>query len=382
MAINRDNYTQTVVTAPTKPSETSYLDMKLMAPLIRQLWQDRILDEPRLQWDITSAKSFFKGNSLIDWSYLERNIRYGQQLIIPIKKDQNPFSLYTQSALSYDDVQNCTQMLDIPCEMPCISTAPTYDTITVSFDTMYAWGVRACVVTEDFYPFEWYMDQYGLSREAKNYGQEVDLWNKVINGGIAAPATTVAYEMAQVHPTQYWNNLGDFSADTIQQIRSAAYYMVTNYNVNPSIIMTPEMGQKIVSSVQTQWNFNANWQRVNTFEQWDVPGMMIDEQVRQIIGVNMYVLFLKRSPWMTYQVGGQVVTKYPLWSADMTKEYVAIMDPLVGFMYTRRGGHLDIMPYDCDKMLKGLIDTEFTASGITFPQYMTLLEYNRVPVVA
>lgn len=383
MATNSSNYTQTVVTAPTAPSTTDVLDMKLMGPLIRQLWQDRVIDEPRLQWDITSAESYFKGNSLIDISYLERNKRYGQRLIIPVKKDQNPFSLYQSTAATYDETTyNCTTQLEVPCEVPCISTAPSFDTLEVAYDTMYAWGVRACVPQQDFYPYEWYQDQYGLSREAKNYGREVDLWNKVIKGLIAAPATTVAYEMAQIHPTHYWNNLGDFSADTVQLIRGAAYYMVTNFNVSPNIIMTPEMGQKIVASVQTQWNFNASWQRVNTFEQFDVPGMMIDEQVREILGVNIYVLFLKRSPWMTYAgTGSVVVTKYPLWSADLAKEYVAILDPLVAYSFDTPGAHLDIMPYDCDKMIKGIIDTEIVASGITFPQYGMILEFNRNSVV-
>lgn len=382
MATNSANYTQTVVGAPVSPSTSEVLDMKMMGPLIRQLWQDKIIDEPKLQWQITSADSFFKGESLIDYPYLDRNIRWGQQLTAIIKKDQNPFSLYQSSQLEYDETtQNCANQLEIPCSVPCISTAPTFDTITFSFDTMYAWGVRACVPQEDFYPFEWYMDQYGLSREAKNFGREVDLWNKVIKGLVAAPATTVAYEMAQVYPTHYWANLGDYGLDTIGQIRSAANYFLTNFMVNPSIIMTPEMGHKIVASVQTQWNFNANWQRVNTFEQYDVPGMLIDEQVREILGVNLYVLFLKRSPWMTYNNGGTVVTKYPLWSADLTKEYVAIIDPLVGYSFDRPAAHLDIMPYDCDKMIKGMIDTEIVASGVTFAQYGMILEYNRIPVV-
>lgn len=386
MATNSDNYTQTPITAPVPPSGTSVLDMKVMAPLIRQLWQDRIIDEPRYQWDITSANSYFKGESLIDISFLNNNLRYGQKIIVPVKKDQNPFSLYQSSELDYGETINCTEQLELPCEVPCISTEPSFETLEFSYDTMYAWGVRACVVTEDFYPFEWYMDQYGLSREAKNYGREVDLWNKVIKGLIAAPATTPDLTLAQLHPTQYWDNLGDFSASTIELIRSAAYHMVTDYNMQPNIIMTPEMGQKIVASTQTQWNFNANWQRVNTFEQWDVPGMMIDEQVREIIGVNMYVLFLKRSPWMTYTVAGeggaqQTVTRYPLWSADLTKEYIAILDPLVGYQFDRPGTQLNIMPYDCDKMVKGLIDTEFVGSGITFPQYGTILEFNRIPVV-
>lgn len=383
MATYADKYTQTLPAAPTGPSESSVLDMKIMGPLIRQIWQTRVIDEPRISWDITSAHSFFTGESLIDWGTLLANLHYGQEIIVPIKKDQNPLNLYQSSAINYGTVgENCARQIEIPCELPCISTEPSFGTLRFSFDTMYAFGVRACVVTEDFYPYEWYQDQYGLSREAKNFGQEVDLWNKVIKGLIAAPASTIDINYVTAHPTQYWNNLGNFTANTIELIRSAANYFWNAYEVNPSMIMTPEMGQKIIASVQTQWNFNANWQRVNTFVQYDVPGLLIDEQVREILGVNMYVLFLRRSNWLSWTTTeGQTVSRYPLWSTDLTKEYIAILDPRVGYSVVRPGQHLDIMPYDCDKMYKGMIDTEFMGSGITFPQYGMILEFNRIPAV-
>lgn len=388
MATYSDKYTQTVPgTAPVGPSETSVLDMKIMGPLIRQIWQTRIIDEPRISWDVTSAHSFFTGESMIDWGELLRNLRYGQEIIVPIKKDQNPFNLYQSTAINYGAVgENCARQIEIPCEVPCISTEPSYETLRFAFDTMYAYGVRACVVTEDFYPYEWYQDQYGLSREAMKFGQEIDLWNKVIKGLIAAPATTIDVNYSTAHPTHYWNNLGAFSVNTIDLLRSAGNYFVNAYDVNPSMIMTPEMGRSIIAAVQTQWNFNANWQRVNTFQQYDVPGMLIDEQVREIIGLDMYVLFLKRSNWLTWTTtatggGTQTATRYPLWSQDLTKEYVAILDPRVGYSIVKPGTHLDIMPYDCDKMIKGMIDTEFMGSGITFPQYGMILEFNRIPAV-
>lgn len=382
MATYTDRYTQTVPgPAPVGPSSTDVLDMKIMGPLIRQIWQTRIIDEPRMEWQITSAHSFFTGEQMIDWGTLLNNLRYGQEIIVPIKKDQNPLNLYQSSPIQYGAVgDNCARQIEIPCSVPCISTEPSFETLRFSFDTMYAFGVRACVVTEDFYPYEWYQDQYGLSREAKDFGQEVDLWNKVIKGLIAAPATTVDVTRQAAHPTQYWPNLGNFTANTIDVIRSAANYYWNAWQANPSMIMTPEMGHKIVASVQTQWNFNANWQRVNTFEQYDIPGLLIDEQVREILGINMYVLFLRRSNWLTWngQAGGTFVTKYPLWSDDLAKEYVAILDPRVGYSIIKPGTHLDIMPYDCDKMIKGMIDTEFMGSGITFPQYGMILEFNRI----
>lgn len=384
MATYVDKYKQTVPgAAPTGPSSTSVLDMKIMGPLIRQIWQKRIIDEPRIRWQITSAHSFFTGESMIDWGELLSNLRYGQEIIVPIKKDQNPLNLYQSTPINYGPVgENCARQIEIPCSVPCISTEPSFETLRFSFDTMYAFGVRACTVTEDFYDMSWYMDQYGLSREAKDFGQEVDLWNKVIKGLIAAPATTIDVNYSAAHPTHYWSNLGNFTANTIDLVRSAANYFWNAYEVNPSMIMTPEMGRKFIAAVQTEWNFNANWQRINTFEQYDVPGMLIDEQVREILGINMYVLFLERSNWLTWTAAnGQQVTRYPLWSDDLSKEYIAILDPRVGYSIVRPGTHLDIMPYDCDKMIKGMIDTEYMGSGITFPQYGMILEFNRIPAV-
>ena len=58
------NYTQTTVTAPTAPSTESKFDIALMAPLIREMVVDGLIEEPKLQAVITSARSFFTGNQL------------------------------------------------------------------------------------------------------------------------------------------------------------------------------------------------------------------------------------------------------------------------------------------------------------------------------
>lgn len=379
----RTGYTQTKVSAPVAPSETSVLDMDMAANLIREIWQERIIDEPQMKWNITSARSFFNGESMIDIRTLMDYLRFGQQIVVPIKKDQNPFDLYQSETLSYNALDNCHDQLDLDCSLPCISTNPTFDTLVFRFDTEYAYGVRACVTTEDFYPFEWYMDQYGLSRAAKDFGREVDLWNKVIKGLVAAPATTVDVTLAPEHPTQYWSGLGAFSGmDSINQIRKAYWYAQNSYQIEPTTFITPEMANAIINTVQTQWNLNANWQMVNTYVNWDVPGFMIDEQVRQILGTVRYVVIMQRSPWMTWNVTSgtttTTVSNYPLWSSDLTKEYVAILDPRVGYQFAKAGKQLTIRPYDCDKMYKGMVDTEYVGSGITFPQYGMILEFNRI----
>lgn len=389
MATITTNYTQTVVTKPTAPSTTSLFDLAEFAPLIRERVAERMIDEPRMQADITSARSFFNGDRLIQADQLLRDLRYGQQLLVPILKDQNPFSLFQSKAISYTSVDSCRDQISLDCNVPCINTLPSFDEIVVRFDTEYAYGVRACAKNIDFWPFDFYTDQYQKSRQAEQFGREVDLWNKVIRGLIASPATTVAVKLATVHPTHYWPNLGPINASAIATIREAYWYHVTNFSgINDTIFITAEASQAIIAANENPYNLNKTTQRINTFEQWDVPGFMVDEQVREILGISQdrgYVVIMKNSPWMTYSLttgeGDDAVTSYvsqfPLWSQDTTKQYVAILDPRVGYEFDKPGFNLVIRPYDCNKLTQGMIDTEYVASGITFPQYGMILEFSQ-----
>lgn len=388
MATDFSNYTQTVVTKPTAPSTTSTFDLVAFAPLIRELVATRVVDEPIMQRSLTAASSFFNGQDIMQVGDLLRNLRFGQQLVVPVLKDQNPFSLYQSSAMTYNPVgdDDCHDQLALSCTVPCINTLPEFDELTVRFDTEYAYGVRMCDKNKDFWPVEFFTEQYQKSREAEQFGMEVDLWNKVIANLIAAPATTVDVVMAALHPTHFWSNLGDFGTNAKNLIREAVWYFQTNFQgFDPTVFITAEAAQAIIESVENPYNLNANYQRVNTFLQWDTPGFMVDEQVRVILGNVRYVVIMERSPWMTYATTttGETpvttfTTKYPLWSTDATKEYVAILDPRVGYRFVKDGYHLVINPYDCDKLTRGMIDTEYVGQGMTFPQYGMILEFNRV----
>ena len=85
---------------------------------------------------------------------------------------------------------------------------------------------------------------------------------------------------------------------------------------------------------------------------------------------------MKRSPWLVYNGGGTLVSQYPLFNEDATKQYVAILDPNVAYMFVKDGYHLDIKPYDCDKLDIGMQDSEYSGSGITFPQLGMVLEFD------
>ena len=142
------------------------------------------------------------------------------------------------------------------------------------------------------------------------------------------------------------------------------------------MFITSEFATELIRSVETVYNLNFATQRVNTFEQWLYPGYRLVDRVKEILGIDVPVVVLERSPWMTVGAGGSLTTQYPLWSADGEKQYVAILDPRVGYSFEKDGYHLNIKPYDCDKLYAGMIDTVYVGSGITFPVYGLIIEFD------
>ena len=379
MATISTGYTQTVVTAPTKPSTTSVFDYDIQFPLYREIVKRDLIDEPKLLQELNSARSFFTGERMIDASTLLGSLKYGQELIVNIKKDQNPFSLFQKKDLEYaaNGEDTCHNHIVLDCEVPCINTLPSFEQLRFRFDCEYAYGVRMCDKNKDFWNTAFFTEQYALSKRAYEFGREVDLWNKVIDGLIAAPATTVDAAIAAVHPTHYWEDAGTVTANARCLVPEAVYYLTHSFaDIRPTVFVTAEFGTELIKSVETVYNLNFSTQRVNTFEAWELPGFEIAPRIKEILGLSgVDVVIMKRSPWMT--VGGEsLATQYPLWSADATKQYVAILDPRVGYSFEKDGYHLNIKPYDCDKLYVGMIDTVYVGTGITFPVYGLIIEFD------
>lgn len=371
-------YTQTTVTAPTAPSTTSVFDYDLNFPLYREIVKRDLVDEPTLNMELSSARSFFTGQSMIDSSLLLGNLEYGQELIVNIRKDQNPFSLFQKEEIQYaaNEGDSCHDHIVLDCTVPCINTLPTFEQLRFRFDCEYAYGVRMCDKNKAFWTTEFFTRQYALSRRAYEFGREVDLWNKIIDGLVAAPATTVDAALAATHPTHYWANQGTVTANARCVVPEAVWYLKQSFsNINPTVFITSEFATELIKSVETVYNLNFSNTRVNTFEQWLYPGYRLADRVKEILGLDVPVVVLERSPWMT--VGGEsMTTQYPLWSADGENQYVAILDPRVGYSFEKDGYHLNIKPYDCDKLYAGMIDTVYVGSGITFPQYGVVIEFS------
>ena len=383
MATEYTTWTQTLVETPTQPSTETVFDYDIMFPLYRELVKRDLIEEPTLKKGINSAESFFTGERMIDAGMLLSNLKYGQELIVNVLKDQNPFSLFQSKALEYasNGEDECHDHLVLDCEVPCINTLPAFEQLRFRFDCEYAYGVRMCDKNKDFWDTSFFTRQYALSKAAYQFGREVDLWNKVIDGLIAAPATTVNAKIAAIHPTHYWEDGGAVATNARCLVPEALWYLAHSYNdINPTIFITCEFATELIRSVETVYNLNFQPTRVNTFEQWHLPGFQAAPRVKEILGISGYeVVVMEQSPWLTIGGAGSgagLTTKFPLWNEDGTKQYVAILDPRVGYSFEKQGYHLEIKPYDCDKLYVGMIDTVYVGSGITFPIYGLIIEFD------
>lgn len=378
MATITTGYTQTTVGVPTTPSTGTVFDYDIQFPFYRDLFARKIVEEPVMQQELNSSRSYFTGESLIDDAALLGSLKYGQELILPIKKNQNPFSLVSKKNLEYaaNEGDECHVHVVLDCEVPCINTLPEFDELRFRFDCEYAYGVRMCDKNKDFWDTDLFTSQYALSKRAYEFVRDVDLWNKVIDGLVAAPATTVDAFVAQERPTHYWV-AGTVTADARCVVPQAVQYMTDSFrDLNLTVFITKEFATELINSIETPYNLDFATQRINTFEAWELPGFELAPRVKAILGIDRNVVVLMRSPWMT--TGTETLSsQYPLWNTTATKQYVAILDPRVGYSFEKDGYHLNIKPYDCDKLYVGMIDTKYVGTGITFPMYGLIIEFDQ-----
>lgn len=382
MATYQSTYEQTVVTTPTEPSADTAFDLKVQAPFIRELVATGVVMEPTLQAEISSARSFFNGEDLLNLGQLNGQIKFGQEIRVNIEKDQNPLSLFAKTGIEYDAIDTCHDQIDLNCTVPCVNTLPEHEYLMVRFDTEYSYGVIACDKNKEFWDFNWFTKQYAKSKAGMEFGREVDLWNTAVAAAIATPATTVDALLAQVHPTHYWANAGTVTANGRAMITEAYWYMKNSFGgINPTVFITQEMAHELIRSVETSFNYNTNLQVVNTFKDWDIPGFITSSAVETIFGGNVPVVVMKRSPWLVVASGdyandATITSSFPLFNANATKQYAAIFDPRYAYEIERDGYHYVFEPYDCDKLERKMVDGVYVGRGITFPQYGLVIEFN------
>lgn len=384
MATTYTSYEQTTPAAATVPSEdTRAFDIVDQAPFIREIVANGLVMEPTLQAEITSARSFFNGASLLHVDELNANIKYGQEIRVNIEKEQNPLSLYNKGQLEYTTVDSCHNRLDLDCTVPCVNTLPEFEYVMVRFDTEYSYGVKYCDKNKDFWNFDFVTRQYAKSKAGMEFGREVDLWNTAMAAAMASPATTVDALLATEYPTHFWEDGGSVTANGRELVTRAYWYMKNSFGgINPTVFITDEFAHELVLSVETQFNYNTNFQMVNTFKAWDIPGFQISTAVETIFGGNIPVVVMKRSPWLvtlTPEYGGDpavITSTYPLFDATATQQYVAIFDPRFAYEIERKGWSYTFGPYDCDHLTQTMTDGVYIARGTTFGVYGLVIEFD------
>ena len=375
-------YKQTTVSAPGAPSTTSKFDLDVMQPLLYEIVVKNPINEPQIQHEMSSARSFFTGEGMIQADTIMQNLKYGQKYKLNIRKQLNPLGLFNKTAVNYNTVDDCHDQIALDCTLPCVNTLPAFQQLVFAFDTIYSYGVRACDLNKEFWDFDFFTQQYQLSREAEQFGREVDLWNKVIDTLVNSPAQTVDAIVAAKHATHYWSSMGTITANGRDAITEAYWYLKNSYgDIRPTVFITDEAAHELIRAEETVYNRNFATQRVNTYKDWDMAsGFQISSAVETIFGGDIPVVIMKRSPYLTYVNEGSGATGmtsyYPLYNDDATCQYVAILDPRVGYSFERPYYHLTINPYDCDKLDRGIQDFELVGTGVTFPQLGLVMSFD------
>ncbi len=355
--------------------QNGIFDYNVGLPLIRELVLNTIVDEPEIRMDLTSAKSFFTGATLLDTNFLTSNLHYGDTVKINLRKQLDPNKMVTKSKLERKSINECHSRLDMECGVPCLNYLPQFDCTYMTLDTKYAVGVRKCVTDDIFWDQTEYTRQYAKSVESYRFVREVDLWNRIIRNLIATPADTRNPQIAACEgkETHYWSNLGKITEKGARAIKEAYWYQSSAYKVNAQIFMTPEAANELVDSVQNPYNLNQTTQLVNTFKDWDIPGFNIANAVSQILG-GLPVQTMQHSVWMDAEDGS--TTEYPLWAEDKSKQYVAILDPRVGYDIEVAGYKGVEVPNGCAHPYAGITDIYYVGGGITFNQYGMVLAFD------
>lgn len=367
-------YNQTVPATPiATPSTTSVFDTDVNMPLVRELVVSKNIQEPQLVAELNIDQSYFTGANLLRLNELTSNLKAGQKIRVDIEKDQDPLALFQKEALSYKTIDDCHEALDLNCEVPCINTLPAFEYVEVCFDTEYAYGVRACDKNTAFWTFDMFTKQYAKSRSAMKFGQALDVWNNTITELVTTPAVTVDEELKTCHPTHFWEGT-TVTADGRDLITRAYNYMADMFGITPNVFMPEEVAHELIMAEETLANRNFATQRVNTYKNWEIPGFKISSSVEEILGGQIPVRIMNRNAWMRKGTDYH----YPLFNKESTKQYVAILDPRVAYFLSIPGYHLEIKPYDCDKLYRGMIDTEYTATGVTFPTYGLIISFDKL----
>ncbi len=183
------------------------LDVKIspemMQPILREIWQDRIVDQPRFADELDISP--LDGSMYLDISTLMNNLQWGQEVNVPIRNRVDISQLTKKTDIStYTPVGACHSQIVIPCTFDCLSSAPTFTSAKFKFSDMYQIGVQWCMIQEPFMATGEYMRRVEESVRGYKLVLGISLWNDLMCQAIANPSNTLNAKYAECVPTHLW----------------------------------------------------------------------------------------------------------------------------------------------------------------------------------
>lgn len=328
------------------------IDMDTVAPLVRQLVQDRILESPVL--DAQKLDTTFFDNSAVDFGLFDRRLGFGQEIQFIFRDDVKPLDNFESKDLKYKEDITCGGQLDLDCTIPCGGTTPTFRNGKFRLSRQYAAMAQVCRVTERFITEVEFMDRFRKSLEAAKLGYSLDVWNKLVSDGLATTAKTLDARIAAMAGVTATTHAWDASTVTpdkwIPLLNLAHNYMTRTFKGNFAVFATSEFASEIDKAVLRSGIASATNQTINGIELGtDYNGMYRQKTLPSVLSnVNLNII----PDHADYSKDG--VNHHPLYNATGTEMYVVIASRDSFVHHTVENGEY-ITKGDCNSQ-DGIID--------------------------
>lgn len=367
MAVNKYNYTNDM--------KSKVIDMDTIQPLIRAIYQDRILEDPTL--DENFLDTTFFDNSAIDFGTFDKNIALGQVLTFYKRRDVKPLDNVAVDNLTYKSGITCGGQLELACSIPCGGEAPTFEPDEFRLSKRYAAMAQHCLVTERFMTEVDFMEQFRKSVEDQKFVYALDVWNKLVGDGIATKQATVDPRLVNAKAPfagklakHFWD-LSTIAADQqIAAVNAAYRYMTSNFKGSFEVFGTVELAQNIDMAIAQSGFFNSTGNVLSGITLGSVYHGMITPKVlpAQLSGVKLNII---PSGQNFYKEGKNF---HPLYSEDNQSMYVVIASRDAFAHHTIDGGIYKTGGNDCANMVEKITQLWYAGMKTVFPEKVLVIK--------
>lgn len=367
MADTKYNYTNTM--------KSKVIDMDTIQPLIRAIYQDRILEDPTL--DESYLDTTFFDNSAIDFATFDKNIALGQVLTFYKRRDVKPLDNVAVDNLNYKSGITCGGQLDLPCSIPCGGEAPTFEMDEFRLNKRYAAMAQHCLVTDRFMTEVDFMEQFRKSVEDQKFVYALDVWNKLVGDGIATkqavvdPMISGAKGALAGKLTKHFWDLSTIQPDQqIAAINLAYRYMTSNFKGSFEVFGTSELASSIDMAIAQSGFFNSTGNVLSGITLGSVYHGMITPKVlpAQLSGVKLNIIPNGQN---FYKAGKDF---HPLYSEDDQSMYVVIASRDAFAHHTIDGGIYKTGGNDCANMVEKITQLWYAGMKTVFPEKVLVIK--------